>query len=189
MEDTELLPVAVEVEEAEEVLVALRVEVRVGWGEVVEEEEAVAAAELERLALGVALLLALEVGVLRADRVPTDEALPEAAEEPVACAEALGSLAVGAADTVAEMVIVSDTRLAMGEPVATALLVAVRVGTAVPRTLPVATVLALGVEEDERAALRVTEGEAVAEPLLLRLPVSLKVSAAVRLAVAVALDV
>ena len=189
MVDTELLEVAVDVGEAKAVLVALRVEVRVAWGEGVEEEEAVAAAELERLALGVALLLALEVGVLRADRVTAGEALPEAATEPVACAEPLGALAVGAADTVAEMVSVSDTKVAMGEPVATALLVAVCVGAAVPRTLPVATVLALGVEEGERAALRVAEGDAVAVPLLLGLPVSLRLAAAVRLALEVALSV
>ncbi len=181
-----MLEVAVEVEEAEAVLVALRVELRVAWGEGVEDAEAVAAAELDRLALRVALLLALEVGVLRADRVTVDETLPEAAEETVACADALGALAVGAADTVAEMVIVSDTRLATGEPVATALLVAVRVGAAVPRTLPVTAALELGVEEGERAALRVTEGDAVAERLLLGLPVSLKVSAAVLVALAVA---
>ena len=148
--------------------------------------EAVAAAELERLALRVALLLALEVGVLRADRDTVEKALPEAAVEPVACAEALGALTVGAADTVAEMVIVSDIRLATGEPVAAALLVAVRVGTAVPRTLTVASVLTLGVEDGERAALRVTEGDAVAVRLLLGLPVSLKVSAAELVALAVA---
>ena len=103
--------------------------------------EAVAAAELERLALRVALLLALEVGVLRADRDTVEKALPEATVEPVACAEALGALAVGAADTVADMVIVSDIRLATGEPVAAALLVAARVGAAVPRALPVAAAL------------------------------------------------
>jgi hypothetical protein len=165
------------------------VEDRVAWGEEVEETDEVAAAELERLALRVALLLELEEEVPRADRVTEDETLAEAAEELEACAEPLGTLAVGAADTVAEMVSVSDTRLAMGEPVATPLLAAVCVGSAVPRTLPVATVLALGVEEVERAALRVTEGDAVAVPLLLRLPVPLKVSAAVRLAVAAALNV
>ena len=148
--------------------------------------EAVAAAELERLALRVALLLALEVGVLRADRDTVEKALPEATVEPVACAEALGALAVGAADTVADMVIVSDIRLATGEPVAAALLVAARVGAAVPRALPVAAALELGVVEGERAALRVTEGDAVTQRLLLGLPVPLKVAAVVRLAVAVA---
>ena len=168
-------------------LVALRVEVRVAWGEKLGDAASVAAALPVRLALGVALLHALELGVLRADRVAVEKALPEAAEEPLPCAEALlVALAVGAADTVAEMVFVSDTRLAMGEPVAAALLVAVRVSAAVPRALPVASVLELGVEEDERAALRVTEGDAVSVPLPLGLPVSLKVSAAVLVALAVA---
>ena len=186
MEDTEPLAVSVDEEEAEAVLVALRVEVRVAWGEKLRDAASVAAAERVRLALGVALLLEKEVRVLRADRVTAEEILPEAAEDSVACEEALGALAVGAADTVAEMVIVSDIRLATGEPVAAALLVAVRVGTAVPRTLTVVTALTLGVEDGERAALSVTEGDAVAVRLLLGLPVSLKVSAAELVALAVA---
>jgi hypothetical protein len=158
----------------------------VAWEEAVGDPVAVSAAEPVRLALGEALRLALAVGELRADRVTIDEALPEAAEESEACAEALGALPVGAADTVAEMVIVSDTSVATGESVATALVVAVRMGAAVSRTLPVATVLALGVVEGERAALRVAEGDAVAEPLPLGLPVTLRLPAAVRLALAVA---
>ncbi len=160
MEDTELLDVAVKVEEAEAVLVALRVEVRVARGEKLGDAASVAAAVPVRLALGVALLHALEVRVLRADRVTVEKALAEAAEEPVACAEALGTLAVGGADTVAEIVIVSDTRLATGEPVAAALLVAVRVDAAVLRTLPVAAALELGVDEgiaQRCASLRATQ--------------------------------
>ena len=146
----------------------------------------VAAAEPVRLALGEALLLVLAVGELRADRVTKGEALPEAAEEPLPCAEALlGALAVGAADTRAETDSVSDTRLAMGEPVAAALLVTVRVGAAVSRSLPVATAQELGVGEGERDALRVTEGDAVAEPLPLGLRVSLRLPAAERVALAV----
>ena len=170
VEVRELEPVAVEV--------ALALEESVPGGAKVTESEAVTAAELEILGLAVALLLALAVCVLREERDTVPAALREAAAEPVACAESLGTDTVGAAVTLAEMVMVSDTSVGAAEPVEAALLLALSVPAAVPRTLPVVAALTVVVEEGERPALREAEGEAVAVGLALGLPVTLEVPVA-----------
>ncbi len=133
-----------------------------------------------------ALLLALAEGVARAERVIVAAAVAVGANESVACAELLGSLAVGAADTLAEMVSVSDTSVATDVPVAAAELVAVCVGGTVPRALPVVTTVAVDEEEGERAALREDEGEAVPVRLSLELLVLLSDPEAELVAVPVA---
>ena len=73
--------VVVDEVEAEPELVALPLGLRVASGEALKDSLAVVAAEREALALGVALLLALAVGVLREVRVTSEVALPEATVE------------------------------------------------------------------------------------------------------------
>ena len=128
-------------------LVALVLELCVTRDERVGDPVAVAAAEPVRLALGVALGLTLAVGVLRADRVTKGEALPDAAKEPEACRDTLlSALRVGAEEIVADIVSVSDTSVATGEPVAAALLVETWVKAAVVSALPEAAALETEVE-------------------------------------------
>ena len=188
MEVADRLRDVVDVRELEAVAVAVALDVGVGEGRGTKDAdpEAEAAAELERLGLCEGVLLLQDEEVLREERVPVPVAPPDTVAEPVACAEALGAVTVGAAVTLEEMVSVSDTSVGTGEPVEAALPLALSVPTAVPRALPVALTLEEVLEEGVRAALRETEGEAVAVGLTLGLPVPLEESGAARLALAVA---